>query len=187
MFTRQNFSLFAIVLIISFATTACASLADTSGNNTTAKTESSYRFDRNPGLESIAIDKSTENWAKERSNYLRSLDYEKIARQGDRGRQYMLKANLIESRYDIKNSEIALYDDHDMRTAMMDLRDALKRYKHAARLASQKELPALGNTEQHLETLVKRTGKYARCCCENPDPGRYHNVEASIETLLARL
>jgi len=190
MFTFQKARLLAIFIPFVFLTSACASVTGARNSDTkNSETDSSLPTTvlSTPIHASNILGNGTDTWEKQRVNYLRSLDYQKIEHQNIPHQQYMLEANLVESRYDLKNSEIALYQDHDLRTAMLDLRDALRRYKHAVALANQKELNRLGLTEQHLESLIKNTDKNMRCSCENPDPGRYHNIETSIETLLARL
>lgn len=190
MLTFQKAILLAIFIPLVFITSACASIAGARNSNArNSETDSSLPTTvlNTPIHTSDNVGNSTDTWEKQRVNYLRSLDYQKIEHQDNPHKQYMLKANLVESRYDLKNSEIAMYQEHDFRTAMLDLQDALQRYKHAVTLANQKELNQLGLTEQHLESLIKHTDKNMRCSCENPDPDRYHIIEASIETLLARL
>lgn len=190
MFSFHKSLMFAVIVPLVIATSSCASMASTrdsiSNSNDSASSLPTSLL-KTPIKTSSAIDKNTEHWEKERLNYLRSLDYQKIALQNNPQKQYMLKANLVESRFDIKSSELALYQDDDLRSAMLDLNDALKHYKHAAKLANQKELPKLGNTERSIESLINNTDKNMRCSCEHPRPSQYHKIEANLETLLAKL
>lgn len=181
--------LYALAVLLPFATCSCASITQPTVKTHTSAASINISDNTPNSIAQIssANDNSISHWAKERLNYLRSLDYAKIAQQNNPQKKYMLKASLIESRYDLKNAEIALYDDRDNRTAMIDLKDALQRYKHAAKLADTKELPTLGNTEQRLEALVKSSDQQVRCRCDSTKPVRYHRIEAKIENLLATL
>lgn len=190
MFTLQQTAFYSALLIAQLSITSCASLHDARDNNSPDKL--AYR-NHAPvvvtphAFEPTPNDKYIANWAKQRADYLRSLDYQTIEQQNNSHQEYLLKTNLIESRYQLENSEIALDDDHDTHTALADLRSALEHYQRAARLANYKERIYMDIPGHKLQSLTKRTGMQSQCSCDSTNPHSYHTIEASIEHLLVEL
>lgn len=129
----------------------------------------------------------TDNWAKARAVYLRSLDYAKIEQQDNPRDQYLVKSNLIESRYHIKDSENALYVEHNLPKALQELRAAEKQYNQALSTAPAKHRDPLTNTKSDLDALLEQEESLTHNCCRYPPRDAYTTIEASIENLLSRL
>ena len=151
----------------------------------TVKQQTILSTDRN--TVSPAIDKTMDRWAKARAVYLRSLDYAKIDRQDNPRNQYIVKSNLIESRYHIKDSAEALYIEHDLRKAVQELRAAVQQYHQAISAAPADKADRLTPTETDLESLLKQEETLTHYCCEYPPREAYLSLETKIEKLLTKL
>jgi hypothetical protein len=136
---------------------------------------------------SPSVDKAMDDWEKARAAYLRTLDYEKIEQQNDKHDEYLLKSNLVESRYHIKTSDAAMFVEHDYRKALHELQAAEQRLIQAIKMASSKELPGLDNTKSDVDQLLTQAKLSAHDGCEYANPHGYHQVEARLEHLLGSL
>lgn len=134
-----------------------------------------------------SVDKAMDDWEKARAAYLRTLDYEKIEQQNDKRDEYLLKSNLVESRYHIKTSDAAMFVEHDYRKALHELQAAEQRLIQAVKMASSKELPGLDNTKSDVDQLLTQAKLSAHDGCEYVNPQDYHQVEARLEHLLGSL
>jgi hypothetical protein len=133
---------------------------------------------------SNGIDQTTDNWAKARAVYLRSLDYEQIDLQKNSNDQYFVKSNLVESRYHIKDSADALYIEHNARKARQELREAVQQYSNAITKAPANMKDKLIRIKNDLESLLKEEKKLITCTCRPPRREAYSTIESEIESLL---
>ena len=141
----------------------------------------------NDTAQSPAIDKAMDNWEKARTAYLRTLDYEQVEQQSNTTDEYLVKTNLIESRYHVKRSETAMYVEHDYQKALQELQVAVQRFAQATKIANTDELQELDDTKPNLDYLLTQAELSVDHGCVNSQSNRYHQVEARIEDLLATL
>ncbi len=188
-------SVTAMVLSVLFIVTACStfiSAREASHQNALAAAHdgsatSEAVVSTSDAKHSPAIDKTMDEWEKARATYLRTLDYSQIDQQTNDRDEYLLKSDLIESRYHIKTSETAMYVEQDFRKALAELRVAEHRFNQAVKLASPAELNDLEATKPNLDDLLKKAVLSMEHGCVYPQSSRYHQVEAKLENLLVKL
>jgi hypothetical protein len=134
-----------------------------------------------------AIDKAMDDWEKARAAYLRTLDYAQVEQQSNATDEYLVKTNLIESRFHVKTSETAMYVEHDYQKALRELQVAEQRFVQAVKITHLDELQELDDTKPNLDYLLTQAKWSVDHGCVYSQSYRYHQVEASIEDLLAKL
>ena len=142
---------------------------------------------KNKGVYSPKVDKTMDDWEKARATYLRTLDYALISQQNNDHAEYLLKSNLIESRYAIRNAETALYVEHDYKKAFEELREANRHFNEAIKMANADELKDLEATKVKVDYLLKQTKLSADNGCVYLQSKFYDRTEAKIEDLVVNL
>lgn len=191
---------FITVFCVLFSMSGCSSLSVARANSlpptplatadaTSRITNHSDTLPGNDADDSFTIDKVTDDWEKQRAIYLRSLDYAQIERQADQHdidhNDYLLKGNLIESRYQIKDAEAAMYIEHDYPKALAELQTAKQRFDQAMKDATPLEANELEAAESNLDDLIKTAQLAVKWDRTYPQASRYRQVEANIEDLIA--
>lgn len=185
-------SVTALVFIVLFAATSCSAFIST--QKTDDQQASVTRVDAiaskvikpvQEASKSPGFDKSMDDWQKARAVYLRSLDYARIDQQNNGHEEYLLKSNLVESRYHIKTSESAMYVEHDFPKALQELRLAEQRFIQAIKKANPEELIALRQTKPALDELLQQAKLSSAHDCIYPQFSSYQVTEEKIEELLA--
>lgn len=141
---------------------------------------------------SPVVDKTTDEWEKARAVYLRTLDYAEIEQQNNDHEEYLLKRDLIESRYHIETAETAMYVEADFPKGLAELQLADRYFNQAIQIANPDELEDLKAIRQSFDDLHKQSRLSAEHKCIYPESVnsqsvRYHAIEAQIENLLAAL
>ena len=197
MFNDRHLKIILKIIVIGsvfgLLVTACAGLTsqdnkqDNSGSQS-ADSVANSGFSAAPVLPSATkVDTIKDVWEKQRAAYLRSLDYEKIDQQKNTSNAYVIKADIIDSRYHIENSEADLRVEHNVRSALRELRSAKQLFDRAISRANTNELPDLENSKSMLDDLIKQTELASQNKCDYPTIGNYQLVEATLENLLATL
>jgi hypothetical protein len=186
----------ALVLSMLFTLTACSTLSSAREASqekipvTVAPIESTAGQATpfpNDAAQSPAGDQVMDDWEKAHAVYLRTLDYEQIDQQNNGSDKYLIKTNLIESRYHVKNSETAMYVEHDYQTALQELQLAKQRIVRAIQIANSDELQKLDDTKSNLDYLLTQAKSSVDHGVTYPKTYRYHRVETQIENSLASL
>ena len=198
--TRHNVIVSYIVIVMGllFALVSCSTLNSANSDNTVADRAAATIADNNTaksqGMDNTAnktidnkIDKTMDSWEKAHALYLRTLDYAQIDQQGNSRNEYLVKSNLIESRYHIEDSETDLFVEHNLPKALQELRTAARRYYQAMSMARPQELNALKDTKSDLDSLLKQADLVSRYCCEYPQREDFQVVETEIKKLLVKL
>jgi hypothetical protein len=190
-------SIVTLALGVMFLFTSCSTFISNqkeSLNNTPAAqqpttaqvSESAVETGSAPEIDKT-VDKTMDNWEKARAAYLRTLDYAAIDQQNNDHSNYLVKSDLVESRYHIKTSDAAMYVERDYRKALHELQEAEKNFGQAIKTAGSHELQPLDNTKTNLDDLLTQAQLSAQHDCAYPRPSNYHQVEAQIENLLKTL
>ncbi|MCG6969416.1 MAG: hypothetical protein LJE85_06585 [Gammaproteobacteria bacterium] len=188
-------SLTAMVLSALFIVTACSTFisardAESQKASSTAVATSADvvpRANEQGAGHSESFDKAMDEWQKARAAYLRTLDYAQIEQQNTAPQDYLLKSNLIESRYHIKTSETAMYVEHDYRKALQELKVAEQQFVRAIKMASSAELNKLDATKPNMDSLLVQAKLSVKHDSVYPEPNGYRQVETQIEKLIATL
>lgn len=177
--------LLAIILIVSLS--ACSTLSSMrkhapTQENSKAKAETAPAVD-----DSFAYDESVDEWEHARAAYIRDLDYAEIFHQHNDHQAYLVKSDLIESRYDLASAETAMDEEKNFPKARTDFQLAEQRLKQAIRLANPSESKDIKATEINLDNLEKSASLAMDHSCAYPYTDRYRKVEGKIEHLLMAL
>jgi len=186
----------SLMLGVCLILTACASYTPSNkdGNaNLSAAEATAATAEAGPEVsaldesDSSKVDQTLDDWEKSRANYLRSLDYAQVEQQNNDLNDYLLKTNLIETRYHVKDSETAMYVEKDYLAALDELRQAEHRFDEAIKMARKGELVNLKAEKPDLDKLLKKAQSAVEHKCICTQPAGYHEVEARLETLITSL
>lgn len=190
-------SVVGLMFIALFSLTACTTMSsirssehspNTSKTTAAATTLNPVVYAGNTTVFDEKYDETTDQWEKARAAYLRDLDYAKIFQQHNSHDEYMLKSDLIESRYNIKAAETAMEEEKNFPKALSDLQLAEHDYRQAIRLANHREAKDLQATEPYLDDLQESAQmSLHHHHCVYPNSTRYREVEGKIENLLIAL
>jgi len=194
-----NFKKFLILILVTLALSACSTISPNNrvDNNlaTSSSSITSSELAKNnkriviPSLKSSAsTDKDfIADWAKERSEYLRSLDYEKIDRQANSPTEYSIKSNLVNTRFHLDYAERLLYVDGNISGAKVEINHAIKEYKKALAAAGENKSEEMKTVKNELRFLASKTRRVQPSYCDCPPRPRFRQVEDEIEELLVEL
>lgn len=195
-------SLVALALGVMFLFTSCstfisnqkeslnntpAALQPTTAQVSESAVETGSAPDMDKTVDKTMVDKTMDDWEKARAAYLRTLDYAAIDQQDNDHSNYLVKSDLVESRYHIKTSDAAMYVERDYRKALHELQEAEQKFDQAIKTAGSDELQPLDNTKTNLDDLLTQAQLSAQHDYAYPRPSNYHQVEAQIENLLKTL
>jgi len=137
-------------------------------------------FDVKPGEDDIA------QWAEERAQYLRSLDFSEIDQQNLSPAVNNYKSNLINTRYYLDYAERLLFNDGDVAGAKNEIRHAVNAYKSALALSENKNTEEMSTIKSELRNLFENTHRVQPRYCNFPPRYKFNIVEQQIEDLLAK-
>jgi hypothetical protein len=183
---RSHLTNLVVALGLGIFISGCASLSakdKTTAENTTESQTSTAA--RSPAVKKI--DTVQDAWEKQHAAFLRSLDFATIDQQKNAAAVYTIKTDIINSRYHIRNSETNLTVEHNVRSALRELRWAKQSFARAVSNAAPKELHTLDNPQSMLNDLIKRMELSMQNKCDAPDHADYRLLEAKLEDLLATL
>ena len=189
MFSVYSMKNSAIICVLALFVAACASVTPQSNITSQAANAATDSQASAPVSQTAAgnVDTTQDTWAKQHAAYLRTLDFAKIDRQKNIPATYSIKTEIINSRYYIRNSETDLTVDHNVRSALRELRSAKQLFDRAIANASSKEVHLLDKSKSMLDALIKQTELSMQNKCDSPDHQDYHLLEGKLETLLAAL
>ena len=127
------------------------------------------------------------DWAKERAEYLRSLDYQKIDDQQNTPANNSIKSNLVNTRFYLDYAERLLYVDGDIQGAKNEINHAVQAYKKALDTAGNKETGEMLMVKSELRSLAENTQRVQPSYCDYPPRPHFNRVENEIEDLLTKL
>lgn len=183
----------ALALTSIFSLTACSTFISAQKNESdqyTPSIKATAAIDPaagNTGAFDKSYDKNIDEWEKARAAYLRDLDYAEVFQQNNDHDEYLLKSDLIESRYHIKTAETAMNVEKNSPKALKELQLAEKRFNQAIQLANPDESKELKATKPNLDNLLKTARLSMEHSCAYPQSSRYQKIAATIENLLIAL
>jgi len=186
MFSNRYLRNIAVVSHIAFFAVACASV-NPAVTGTSQSAENTLNDKALPASKAGNANIAQDTWAKQHAAYLRTLDFAEIDRQKNVPAVYSIKTDIIDSRYHIKNSETDLTVDHDVQSALRELRSAKQLFDRAVENANSRELHLLDNSKSMLQDLIKQTELSMQNKCDSPGHSEYHLLEGNLESLLAAL
>lgn len=186
-FLFKSGKMFALAVTIVVNATACSTF-QAAHKNMTEQNKSAVKGLAAPAVDdSFAYDKSVDEWENARAAYIRDLDYAEIFHQNNNHHEYLLKSDLIESRYDLASAETAMDEEKNFPKARTDFRLAEQRMQQAIQLANPHESKDLVATKSNLDSLQQSANLAMDHSCTYPYTDRYRKVEGNIEHLLMAL
>ena len=127
------------------------------------------------------------DWAKERSEYLRSLDFELIDQQNNTPTKYTIKSNLINTRFYLNYAERLLFVGRDILDAKNKISHAVQEYKKALNAAGNNKTEEMLEVKSELRFLDAKTHRVQPSYRDYPSRTHFKHVENKIEDLLVKL
>lgn len=127
------------------------------------------------------------DWAKERAEYLRSLDYGKIDRQNISPGEYTVKNHLVDTRFYLDYAERLLFVDGNVLGAKSKISHAVQEYKKALTSAGNNKTDEMLKVKSELRSLAQNTQRVQPRYCDYPSRQYFNHVENEIEDMLVKL
>lgn len=187
MFNHRYLGNIAVMAGIALFAVACASVTPSAKYASQSPNDNSNSESPPATTTDSHVDVVQDAWAKQHAAYLRSLDFATIDTQKNVPAAYTIKSDIIDTRYHVRNSETDLTVDHDVRSALRELRSAKHLFDRAEANADKKELNLLGDSKSALDNLIKQTELSMQSKCDSPGRSDYQLLERKLETLLVSL